>query len=124
MGKWNFHTSWCTDILKKDRQPLWKAVLHIPLELSICFTYSTLRYKLTEMCMCLPKDKLSDVRGSTAHHSHAHWKLHRRLPLGEWILNTHARTRTHTCVRTHRGILQSHENDLQPHTACEYISQM
>ena len=36
MGKWNFHTSWGTDILKKDRQPLWEAVLHNPLELSIC----------------------------------------------------------------------------------------
>ena len=46
MGKWNFHTSWGTDILKKDRQPLWEAVLHNPLELSICFTYEYMLYKV------------------------------------------------------------------------------
>lgn len=112
MGKWNFHTSWCTDVLKKERQPLWEAVLHNPLELSICFTYSTLRHKLTEMCTRLPKDKLSDVRGSTARNSHAHWELRKCLPLGEWILNTHARTRNtqahiHTRVCTHRGIYRA-----------------
>ena len=77
MRKWNFHTRWYTDILKKDRQPLWEAVLHNPLELSICFTYSTLKHKLTEMGMCSPKDKPSDIHGSTAQNSHAHWKLHK-----------------------------------------------